>query len=450
MRGVHFGQALLLAGISTAIDVDISDADSIRDATSTIAADIISIYEGQNGPSIPGLFPDKYYWYEAGMAWDSLINYWALTGDDTYNDRVSEAMLFQVGPDYNYMPPNQSASLGNDDQSTWALAAMTAAENDFPSPPSDSGVDSWLQLAQNVFDTQVLRWDTKTCDGGLRWQIYPFNNGYDYKNSFTNGNFMQLAARLYKMTNNQTYSDWAEKVSQWSFDVGFITNGTYDVYDGASTTNDCSDILHIQWTSNIGTYLSGYAYLQDSLAPQLLESAIDTFAETSDSDNDILTEVACAARNNCNTDQLAFRAVLARAFANCKYLDTTGDITSDLDSVLQTSGQNAAAQCTGGPQGTSCGSNWSSGNYDGSTGLSQELSVLEILLANMPDAGSAVSSNGTSSGGSGNGTETSPGGASQTSGGASPSQTGDGAASGLAMSTAGLLGSLVCAIFFTL
>ena len=97
---------------------------------------------------------------------------------------------------------------------------MTAAERGFPDPPSSSGVKSWLQLAQSVFDSQVLRWDTKTCGGGLRWQIFAFNDGYDYKNTLTNGNFMQLGARLARYTGNQTYSEWASKVSDWTFKVG--------------------------------------------------------------------------------------------------------------------------------------------------------------------------------------------------------------------------------------
>lgn len=41
----------------------------------------------------------------------ALIDYWYYTGDAGYNDVTSIAMLHQVGPDANYMPPNQSKSL---------------------------------------------------------------------------------------------------------------------------------------------------------------------------------------------------------------------------------------------------------------------------------------------------------------------------------------------------
>lgn len=56
----------------------------------------------------------------------SLIDYWYYTEDKTYNDVTTEALLFQVGPEANYMPPNQSKSLGNDDQAFWGLAGKAA------------------------------------------------------------------------------------------------------------------------------------------------------------------------------------------------------------------------------------------------------------------------------------------------------------------------------------
>lgn len=114
--------------------------------------------------------------------WGTFIDYYHLTGDDTYNKVTTQGMLFQVGPDEDYMPPNVTASLGNDDQGFWGMSAMLAAENNFPNPPDDQ--PQWLALAQAVFNTQANpdRHD-KTCNGGIRWQIPLSNNGYNYKNS---------------------------------------------------------------------------------------------------------------------------------------------------------------------------------------------------------------------------------------------------------------------------
>jgi mannan endo-1,6-alpha-mannosidase len=75
--------------------------------------------------NIPGLLPGAgavgggYYWWEAGAMFGTMIDYWHITGDPAYNEVVSQALLFQVGPNQDYMPPNQSKSLGNDDQGLW-------------------------------------------------------------------------------------------------------------------------------------------------------------------------------------------------------------------------------------------------------------------------------------------------------------------------------------------
>lgn len=79
----------------------------------------------------------------------------------------------------------------------WGLAAMAAAECGLPQSSASAGNNtSWITLATNVFNTQAVRWDTETCGGGLRWQIFTFNRGYDYTNTLANGLFFQLAARL--------------------------------------------------------------------------------------------------------------------------------------------------------------------------------------------------------------------------------------------------------------
>jgi len=125
---------------------------------------------------------------------------------------------FQVGENNDFMPSNQTHSEGNDDQAFWGLAAMAAAEMNFPNPPAKS--PQWLALAQAVFNEQAARWDTQNCKGGLRWQIFPFNNGYDYKNSISNGCFFHLAARLARYTGNNTYLTIAERSYEWMSSIG--------------------------------------------------------------------------------------------------------------------------------------------------------------------------------------------------------------------------------------
>lgn len=116
------------------------------------------------------------------------------------------------------MPPNQTSSEGNDDHAFWGLAVMTAAEANYPNPPA--GQPQWLALSQAVFNLMAGNWDNATCNGGLRWQIFPFNKGYNYKNSISNGCLFHLAARLARYTGNDTYALWAHTVFDWMQEIG--------------------------------------------------------------------------------------------------------------------------------------------------------------------------------------------------------------------------------------
>lgn len=104
---------------------DRSLADDIKTTAKSLAYDTMSYYKGNTSGQTPGILPGPppagdYYWWEAGALWGAMIDYWHFTGDATYNDVVTDAMLFQVGPNRDYMPPNVTASLGNDDQASTA------------------------------------------------------------------------------------------------------------------------------------------------------------------------------------------------------------------------------------------------------------------------------------------------------------------------------------------
>ena len=145
---------------------------------------------------------------------------------------------------------------GNDDQAFWAFAVLSAVEMNFPDPPAKE--PQWLALAQAVFNLQTIRWDDEHCGGGLRWQVFAWNNGYDYKNSISNGGLFQLAARLALYTGNKTYADWADKTYDWMASSKLMTSD-FKIYDGAQIQNNCTQPSPIQWTYNIGTMLMGAA-----------------------------------------------------------------------------------------------------------------------------------------------------------------------------------------------
>lgn len=320
----------------------------------------------------------------------TLIDYWALTKDETYNGVVSQALLHQTGDDRDFMPTNQTRTEGNDDQGFWAMAAMSAAENRFPDPPPDQ--PQWLALAQAVFNEYTMRWDEQTCNGGLRWQIFTFNNGFNYKNSISNGCFFNIAARLARFTGNQTYADWARRVFEWEQGVNLITD-KFQIYDGAgvSGTDNCTKPDVIQWSYNAGVYMYGAAVMYNittGTEQQTWKGRLDgIWNETGDIffNNTIMTEQACEGVNLCDTDQQSFKGYLARWMSA-----TTQVAPYTFDSMIpliKSSAVAAAKACTGspssgynGPAGTACGFKWTTGGFDGSVGVGQQMNALSAVM----------------------------------------------------------------------
>ncbi|KAI9708229.1 MAG: hydrolase 76 protein [Bogoriella megaspora] len=365
------------------MNVDFTATQSIIDSARDMAFGMMSYYTGNNTGDTPGNLPNPYYWWEAGGMFMTMIDYWYYTGDSSYNEVTTQAMMNQANQPHNdFMPPNQTKTLGNDDQAFWAFAAMTAAEYKFPNPPD--GQPQWLALAQAVFNLQAGRWDPSSCGGGLRWQIFTFNNGYSYKNSISNGCLFQLAARLAAYTGNTTYSEWADKTWDWTNSVGLITP-QYVVWDGSDDTDNCTSFNHIQWSYNAAVYLLGAAEMWNITGDQKwkdrttgLIGGLDVFFSQNPANT--MYEVACEPQGTCDTDQQSFKAYVARWMAaTIKVAPWTHDL---LWERIQVSSQAAAAQCSG--PDNACGLQWTKGStYDGSTGVGQQMSALQMIMARL-------------------------------------------------------------------
>jgi mannan endo-1,6-alpha-mannosidase len=356
--------------------------DSIKQAASTLAHDMMLYYTGNNTGDTPGNLPSPYYWWEAGAMFGAMIDYWYYTGDPTYNAVTTQAMLFQVGPDQDYMTPNQTKTTGNDDQAFWGLAAMTAAEVNFPNPPK--GQPQWLALAQAVFNTQAARWDTQTCGGGLKWQVFPFNNGYNYKNAISNGCFFNLAARLAKYTGNDTYAEWAEKSWNWMRSINLVDDN-YFIYDGSDDTINCTRLNRIQWTYNAGAMLFGaatmYNHTNGSAVWQERATALMNHTDVFYQDG-VMFEVACENVNRCNVDQQSFKAYLSRWMAASTKMAPF--LYESVMARLRPSAVAAAAQCSGGDNGRTCGLKWTQNvTWDGTFGVGQQMAALEVVQSNL-------------------------------------------------------------------
>lgn len=344
----------------------------------------MTFYTGNvtNTPATIAILPSPYYWWEAGAMWGAMVDYYHYTGDPSYNEVTLQALNSQVGPYSDFMMPNQQFDEGNDDQSFWGFAAMSAAEKNYPPP---SGSYSWIELTENLWNTQVNRWDVASCGGGLKWQIFPSNKGYDYKNSISNGAFFQLSARLARFTGNQTYLDWALKSYDWSVSIGLI-DAEYHVYDGADDTKNCSDHSPVIWTYNTAVYLYGAAVLYNytdgsdlwtERTKGFLSASSQYFNPFGNASN-IMVETACEPSNTCDTDQYSFKGYLSRfMWASTLMAPFT---KSQITAYLQGSSMAAARACSGGAKGDTCGQHWYWNTaYDGYSGVGQQMSALETI-----------------------------------------------------------------------
>ena len=381
-----------LASTADGIKFDPEDEASIKAAARTYAYGLMELYKnnatGTASQDI-GIWPQPHYWWEGGAAWGGMIEYTQFSGDNSHLKTLQQALAANYGPNNDFILSYRKSQTGNDDQAFWALAVMSALEYQFPD--SESAPASYLEVAVNAFNNMVGRWDTTTCNGGLKWQIYPENSyGYNYKNSISNGCAFALGARLARYTGNQTYADWAEKIYDWTKSVGLITD-IYEVFDGTDDKTNCATVADkTQWTYNNAMFLHGSAFMYDvtkgasvwkERTSGFLSHAELLFFSPVSKDN-IMYEWACETGKSgrtCNLDQQSFKAYLSRFMAKTA---AVAPFTKDtITKYLTASAVGAAKSCSGGGSKATCGSKWYTGNWDGTSGVGQQLAALEVTHA---------------------------------------------------------------------
>lgn len=376
-----YAAVLIFAEFGNSIELDINSKDSVCSATDIIQKSILRYYLGNRPAGRVGMFEPPYYWWEAGEVFGGMLENWYLCDNKEHEDTLRTAMVSQIGANKDYMPSDQWMSEGNDDHGIWGILVMDAAERNF-SDSKENGVPGWLELSQAVFNKMWARWDTQSCGGGLRWQIFEMNIGYNYKNTISNGCLFHLAARLARYTSQSSYADVAETVFDWLVGVNFITFSEYArVRDGASIDQNCTNIDAKEWSYNSGIILAGCAYMynytngsskwEDRLN-KVLDRSLSIFFK-----NDIMYESACQDYKTCDTDQRSFKSIYSRMLALTSVI---APYTQDrIMKNLRASALAAARTCVGGNSGVSCAMNWHNSFHDGITGLGEEASALEVI-----------------------------------------------------------------------
>ncbi|EGW33840.1 uncharacterized protein SPAPADRAFT_70097 [Spathaspora passalidarum NRRL Y-27907] len=367
----------------SAYDLDINSHDSICHAAKLAADGAWNYYDGFKYGGVIGMFIPPNYWWNSGQTFGGLLDYYKFCDpkNETLKKDIFDGMYSQVGDHFDFVPLNQTKTEGNDDQGVWGMALLEAVERNFTNPKGHT----WLKLTENLFNSMNGRWDTKHCGGGLRWQIYKWNNGYNYKNTISNGSLFHIAARLARITGNRTYFDIANKVWKWMDDVGFLgedTKGNFWLFDGAEIEDDCRKITVLRWSYNYGIVLSGSAYMYNITEDEVWKNRTKEILDASLSfffHNKIMQETTCVDKDNCNNDQRSFRSLFARGLVLTSLV--MPETRSKIMPYLKKSAAGAAASCSGGSDGISCGMDWSKGKWDGVYGLGEQVSALETIMS---------------------------------------------------------------------
>jgi predicted alpha-1,6-mannanase (GH76 family) len=248
--------------------------------------------------SSTGLFNTTGWWNSAN-ALDAIIDYMKVTGSRTYMSDVSNTFAKAV----NEAPPPTPGSFidtAYDDTQWWALTWLNAYEL--------TGNPAYLQMVEKIHSYVTAAWTPSQCGGGLIWQT---TNAY--QNSVTNELFLELSARLYLLTHQASYLQWAQKELSWFKGSGLI-NSSNLINDGL--TSSCQNNGQTTWTYNQGVILGGLAALYRATndpaylteAQQIADAAISTLVGS----NGILTEPCTGSCPSQNPDQTQFKGIFIR------------------------------------------------------------------------------------------------------------------------------------------
>jgi len=189
-----------------------------------------------------------HYWPNA-HAMDVIIDAYLRTNDSkykTYFDKWFEGIKVKNGGSY--------FNLFYDDMEWNALTFLRLHEI--------TKEQKYLDAVNLLWEDIIKAWNTEYAGGGLAWRKDMLYS----KNACSNGPASILAARLYKLTKDQKYLDWALKIYEWQKDILFdrSTGAVFDHIDGQT-----DEINTVALTYNQGTFLGTAVELYDISKEQM-------------------------------------------------------------------------------------------------------------------------------------------------------------------------------------
>ncbi|WP_346239128.1 glycoside hydrolase family 76 protein [Niabella insulamsoli] len=163
----------------------------------------------------------------------------------------------------------------------------------------------YLDAAKDLWNDIIGGWNETYAEGGLAWKKdMPYS-----KNACSNGPAAILGVRLYEITNDESYKEWALKIYDWEKNTLYewATGGIYDNING-----ETGAINSVVLTYNTGTFVGAavelyritkdVAYLNDAQ-----KCANYTITKCIDSGNNVL-------RDEGTGDNALFKGIFIRYY----------------------------------------------------------------------------------------------------------------------------------------
>ena len=125
----------------------------------------------------------------------------------------------------------------------------------------------------------------------------------------------------------------------------------------------------------------------------MLDATLDEFFPKQYGNN-TMSELGCEPQLKCDGNSACFKGILSNSLTFAITI-VPGEDTKILPK-LKGSAAAAAKQCSGGSDGKTCGQRWYQPNWDGSSGLEQQISALSVISGSLvtgPGSSAPKSSN---------------------------------------------------------
>ncbi|KAJ3295453.1 hydrolase 76 protein [Rhizoclosmatium sp. JEL0117] len=247
-----------LAQAPSPATIDLTSKDAVIAAAKASLGPLKQFY---SSPYSNGAWDENIsQWHESGIYWDIFYQYYSYTGDGQYIDWVDSQMQLSIGMTADFMAGNNpilsSSGRWNDDIGWWGLATMTGAE-DFkdgivaPHNIVDGANPKFITVTNNTFYEMDMDWDD-LCGGGIYWsrdrQTTIQNNRY-YKSAITNAQFVEMGARLYRITNSPDIKNLVDKTYKWM--VNALFDSSYKISDGIDASTCQTTPVYLSYHTGI-------------------------------------------------------------------------------------------------------------------------------------------------------------------------------------------------------